>query len=59
MECGNLNVTGPVKLIGSVTIMRCVFIGVGVALGVGFEISYMLKSHSVFISLPVVCGSKM
>ena len=32
MEAGSLNVTGPHKLIGSGTISRCGFAGVGVTL---------------------------
>ena len=45
---GRMNVTGPHKLIGSGTIRRCGFLGVGVALleevyavGTGFEVYYI------------------
>ena len=32
LECGSLNVVGPCNLKGSVTLRRCDFVGVGMAL---------------------------
>ena len=47
IKCGNLNVIGPHNHIGSVTIRRCGFFGVGMpcwktyaTVGSGFEVSW-------------------